>query len=122
MIKYNEVIYKSMKICVISDEVWYNNNKEVIPHRNCEWEEEIEEENDKKRPYFKNEYRPTRYIKKTTQFSDTEPILPYLINRFALENIYIREDSKLFKLILNPNLYKKILREEKLNKLFNKTN
>jgi hypothetical protein len=119
MIKYNEVIYRGVRVCVICDEVWYNNNEKVIPHRNCEWEEEVEEENDKKRPYFKKEDdEPKRYIKKSTPFSDTEPILPYLINRFGLENIYIKED-KIFKLILNPNLHKKLLREEKLNKLFN---
>jgi len=121
MIKYNTIKYNRKTICVISDEEWYDDmlNKTMIPHRNCEWEEKIS--TDIKRPYFTEE-GTEKFLKRVTEFKEDEKILPYLINRFGLSNIYVRYNNKTVSLLSNHNLYKGLEREEKLNKILKNLN
>jgi hypothetical protein len=116
MIKYNVI----NKFCVISESEWINKyGEKMIPHRNCDWEERVDTHEDIKRPYFKEE-GTTKFNKKITKFKDSEKILPYLVSRFGLKNIYIRYNNENIRLISDKNLYNSLIREEKLNELLNK--
>lgn len=59
-----------------------------------------------------------RFIKKVIEFKEEEDILPYLISRFGLNNIFIESDDKIVK--ISYYYLKSYQRDRKIDKLLNK--
>lgn len=131
MIKYN-IIELNTKICVITEnDYWFYKGELMTPSRDYVYYintqvdkiyeddlfDNLDTKFDIKRSYFIEE--GVKYIKKTKQFKEDEDILPYLISRFGIKNIYLEVNNK--AVCLNKSGFiKRYERHIKLNKILNK--